>query len=360
VFNRFRLDLSTSGSTLTIKVYYNGAYKFTATDGSPFAAGSVGMIGGYNLMYWDNVVAMTNVNPATVVSYDDYDGWGMILEGRSAVNGDGRPRFKFTGKERDAESKYDYFGARYYDSRVGRWMSVDPLARSFLSLSPFAYCSNSPTVLVDQKGMAPENKQEEEKIRGLLVQPLPTVPKMDKGKMSRPAAQIVLDANVPARLPVAPAVADRTGTSSISSASTSPAREVANAARAVADVSAVAGLGVTLAGMLGNPELLPVGNALLQTSFRLQVMAVAVGTADVLANGGEPGPVLRDAESLGLTWLGGKAIGSLAVKPTTVSGPAFYNASNGRFLPNSIGYGAVALPDAAALYLNTREQEHDR
>jgi RHS repeat-associated protein len=153
VFNRFRLDLSTSGSTLTIKVYYNGAYKFTATDGSPFAAGPVGMIGGYNLVYWDNVIAMTNTSPAQVVSYDDYDAWGMILEGRSAVNGDGRPRFKFTGKERDTESKYDYFGARLYDARVGRMLMCDPHSSSYLGLSPYAYVGNNPLAFVDPTGM---------------------------------------------------------------------------------------------------------------------------------------------------------------------------------------------------------------
>jgi RHS repeat-associated protein len=153
VFNRFRLDLSTSGSTLTIKVYYNGAYKFTATDGSPFAAGPVGMIGGYNLAYWDNVVAITNVSPATVVSYDDYDAWGMILEGRSAVNGDGRPRFKFTGKERDAESKYDYFGARYYDARLGRFVSPDPHAISYPGINPYSYVGNNPLSFIDPTGM---------------------------------------------------------------------------------------------------------------------------------------------------------------------------------------------------------------
>jgi RHS repeat-associated protein len=33
----------------------------------------------------------------------------------------------FTGKERDTESGNDYFGARYYSSAMGRWMSPDPL-----------------------------------------------------------------------------------------------------------------------------------------------------------------------------------------------------------------------------------------
>jgi RHS repeat-associated protein len=34
-------------------------------------------------------------------------------------------RYKFTGKERDTESGLDYFGARYYASSMGRWMSPD-------------------------------------------------------------------------------------------------------------------------------------------------------------------------------------------------------------------------------------------
>jgi len=32
----------------------------------------------------------------------------------------------FTGKERDSESGNDYFGARYYSSAMGRFMSPDP------------------------------------------------------------------------------------------------------------------------------------------------------------------------------------------------------------------------------------------
>jgi RHS repeat-associated protein len=36
-------------------------------------------------------------------------------------------RGHFTGKERDAESGLDYFGARYYSSSMGRFSSPDPL-----------------------------------------------------------------------------------------------------------------------------------------------------------------------------------------------------------------------------------------
>ncbi len=41
-----------------------------------------------------------------------------------------RLNLKFTGKERDTESGLDYFGARYYGSNMGRFMSPDPFLNS--------------------------------------------------------------------------------------------------------------------------------------------------------------------------------------------------------------------------------------
>jgi len=41
-----------------------------------------------------------------------------------------------TGKERDAENGYGYFGARYMDHELMTgWLSVDPLAPSYPPLS---------------------------------------------------------------------------------------------------------------------------------------------------------------------------------------------------------------------------------
>ncbi len=60
--------------------------------------------------------------------------------------------YNFTGKERDVDTGYDYFGARYYDSRIGRWMSVDPLVEKYPGLSPYNYVANNPLLLIDKKG----------------------------------------------------------------------------------------------------------------------------------------------------------------------------------------------------------------
>jgi RHS repeat-associated protein len=67
-----------------------------------------------------------------------------------------------TGKERDAESGNDYFGARYYASSMGRWLSPDwsakvtPVPYAKLddpqSLNLYAYVMNNPLVRFDRDG----------------------------------------------------------------------------------------------------------------------------------------------------------------------------------------------------------------
>lgn len=44
------------------------------------------------------------------------------------------------------------FGARIYDSRVGRWLSLDPLQKKYPSLSPYNFAANSPLYFVDVDG----------------------------------------------------------------------------------------------------------------------------------------------------------------------------------------------------------------
>ena len=59
----------------------------------------------------------------------------------------------FTGKERDSETGFSYFGARYYDSDLMTgWLSVDPMADKYPRLSPYAYCAWNPVKLVDPDG----------------------------------------------------------------------------------------------------------------------------------------------------------------------------------------------------------------
>lgn len=57
-----------------------------------------------------------------------------------------------SGKERDSETGYHYFGARYYNSDLSIWLSVDPMSDKYPSLSPYNYCAWNPMKLVDPNG----------------------------------------------------------------------------------------------------------------------------------------------------------------------------------------------------------------
>ena len=78
------------------------------------------------------------------------------------ATGDVNNHYKFTGKERDTESGNDYFGARYYASNMGRFMSPDwsakeePVPYAKLddpqSLNLYAYVRDNPLSRVDLGG----------------------------------------------------------------------------------------------------------------------------------------------------------------------------------------------------------------
>jgi RHS repeat-associated protein len=86
-----------------------------------------------------------------------YDPFGMELPDRNYSSES--YRFGFNGKEKDDEWKgsgnsYD-FDARIYDARLGRWLSVDPLAGKFPDQSPYCFALNNPISFVDPDGREP-------------------------------------------------------------------------------------------------------------------------------------------------------------------------------------------------------------
>ena len=67
--------------------------------------------------------------------------------------------YKFTGKERDAESVLDNFGARYNASSMGRWMSPDAInitddrvLNPSNTLNKYIYGGNNPLKYLDLDG----------------------------------------------------------------------------------------------------------------------------------------------------------------------------------------------------------------
>jgi len=68
-----------------------------------------------------------------------------------------REPYKFTGKEEDIEVGATYFGARYYQPYLGRFLSADPLTiHGFMSdLNPYAYVGGRVMTAVDPNGLDP-------------------------------------------------------------------------------------------------------------------------------------------------------------------------------------------------------------
>ena len=96
-----------------------------------------------------SVRAVMDGSFGTTVQAQDYDAWGDIFR---TYTSDDISQNKFTSKERDVETGYDYFGARYYDSKVGNWLSPDPLFEKHIGWSPYNYVLRNPYMLIDPDG----------------------------------------------------------------------------------------------------------------------------------------------------------------------------------------------------------------
>ncbi len=73
-------------------------------------------------------------------------------------------RYGWNGHEKDEEftgsqSHYN-FGARIYDGRIGRFLSIDPLSPEYPMWSPYQYAANSPISTIDIYGLGPGDAQE--------------------------------------------------------------------------------------------------------------------------------------------------------------------------------------------------------
>jgi len=100
------------------------------------------------------IVADSN---SDIVEIDDYDDYGDIVWQSGGVSD-----YKFLGKELDKETDLQYFGARYYNSLTGRFVSIDPMLLEnpgrFLAdpqqLNSYSYARNNPISWLDFWGLS--------------------------------------------------------------------------------------------------------------------------------------------------------------------------------------------------------------
>ena len=130
-------------------------------------------------------VAMRNVTSGTIYYYEEdmlgssrtmvqagqttvcYDADFYPFGGERGVVSTCTQNYKFEGKERDTETGNDDFGARYYTSRLGRWLSADwssvpaPVPYANLTnpqtLNLYAMVSDNPETFADLDGHCGDN-----------------------------------------------------------------------------------------------------------------------------------------------------------------------------------------------------------
>ncbi len=115
--------------------------------------------------------SLTTNSYGNMIDRTEYTPYGAIVA--TATTQDIGNKYKFTGKELDGETNLSYFGARYYNQAVGRFMAVDPALqfltdpeklkgitngdqRKILSdpqnLNEYSYARNNPVLLADPDG----------------------------------------------------------------------------------------------------------------------------------------------------------------------------------------------------------------
>ena len=95
---------------------------------------------------------ITNLD-GEVVQHVEYVPFGEVfIEER---NNTWNTPYLFNAKEFDEETGLYYYGARYYDPRLGLWMSVDPLQEKYPNITSYCYNVNNPIRFVDSDGHEP-------------------------------------------------------------------------------------------------------------------------------------------------------------------------------------------------------------
>jgi RHS repeat-associated protein len=89
---------------------------------------------------------------AQIITYEEYFPYGSSSYQAVRNQTDTPKRYRYTGKERDAENDLYYHGARYYAPWLGRWVSCDP-AGATDHLNLYVYTSNNPIAANDPTGM---------------------------------------------------------------------------------------------------------------------------------------------------------------------------------------------------------------
>ena len=136
----------------TIASYYPEATKTPATssnaEGNPSAP---------RILFWYHPDYLGNVDLITerdgyTHEFFMYNPWGEEMHQWNANTYAFTSPYRFNAKELDPETGLAYYGARYYQNKIGVWLSVDPMASAAPGWSPYRAFYCNPIQYIDPDG----------------------------------------------------------------------------------------------------------------------------------------------------------------------------------------------------------------
>ncbi|MFT3881790.1 MAG: RHS repeat-associated core domain-containing protein [Gemmatales bacterium] len=163
-------DGAGSGSSVTERYAYDGDQLWADLNGSTtvhvyymygdqvdqLLVRSVASTGWYLTDRLGTVNQVTNM-AGVVLDAITYDGFGQVVSESMPTYGD---RFKWTGREYNADTGLQYNRARYYLSSTGRWLSEDPIRWAAGDSNLYRYVGNASTSFTDPSGLDPDGDLE--------------------------------------------------------------------------------------------------------------------------------------------------------------------------------------------------------
>ncbi|NOU48635.1 MAG: RHS repeat-associated core domain-containing protein [Bacteroidales bacterium] len=106
-------------------------------------------------------VVSPGANNTTVINQtNEYYPFGMTYSKSvsSLLNPLVPNKYKYNGKEeQEMPGKWLDYGARFYDTQLGRWHSIDPMAEVARRWSPYQYAYDNPIRFIDPDGRKPDD-----------------------------------------------------------------------------------------------------------------------------------------------------------------------------------------------------------
>jgi len=148
------------GNNVIVERNSQGENIASYTRGLSLGGGIAGIIarraGSISYYHYDglgNVTNLTNSSGSTIITYT-YDAYGNVLSQSSPSTNS----YQFSTKEYASETDLVYFGARYYNPSIGRFITPDPLG--FIDgPNVYAYCNNNPINWIDPFGLCKKDNR---------------------------------------------------------------------------------------------------------------------------------------------------------------------------------------------------------